>query len=1234
VIDLQCCQTAARSRGMGRYSLSLVEEIARQGKAHDFLFLLNRRYLPKSRAAIEAIERMGGHGAILYYSYPDVRRDVATRFLREKVANLLRNDRVETASADVYHVCSLFEGESVYGNCPSFVDLPNANVIVSATLYDFIPVLYPEKYLNEPALAEWYRRTMGVASRLDIGFAISDATRRDAERLLFLPPEKLVNVSGDVDARFAPGGVPADSPIWRAVRPDIPFVFYVGGPDFRKNMIRLVEAFAAALPTLGTVHQLVLLCNADGEEASIARERARRLGIAQRVLFLGEITDDSLKHLYQACALFIFPSLYEGLGLPVIEAMRCGAPVLVGDNSSLTELVPEDAYRFDALDVEAMTRAMTRVLNDSDLRSRMRDWSVARAAAFSWSKSAARVLESWEAAHDRKRAARPRPQPARAKIAMFSPLPPLRTGIADYCADFLPVLAKFADIEVFVDELPDPSLRRLGVPILHHAQFPARAGGYDAVVYQLGNSPYHHYMRPYLAHYPGVVVLHDAFMGHLSHDPANPGPFVLRMLARYHGAARALIRADDNGSQAAYRLIGDLSCAAGLVEQSLGVIVHSRFARDIVARGAVPAIAPPIEVHRQYRAPRPAVSADDAARARARLGLPGDALLIMSFGHVAATKGVLELIAAFRRSAAATSAKAQLIFVGELEGGAGRATPFAQAAVDALRGAENIRVTGFVDAAAYEDYLASADIGVQLRTITRGETSRALLDLFASGVATIYNRLGATAELPEAVGLRIDDCATDALAAAIDRLAGDPDLRRRYGAAAAAFVDAEASSDAIAEGFVAAVLEMKTRARVCGPAAVSRKIAELLKDAPVEEAFVDEICESFVDQERAELSPRLLIDVTHIREGDLKTGVQRVVREFTRAAYALEDCRVEAQAFAFTEEGLAYADDFAQACGARFGFEALDARYGRLDLRPFDRMLLADGTWHLTDWMQEPLGRLNEVGGAAYALVHDILPLERPDLFLPHVCESMTKWIALMAARGAGMIATSQAGADALIGALKRGGFEIREGLRIGYQRLGADFSAAPDEAPTSKTRELLSRRNLFVMVGTVEPRKGHDYVLDAFESLWARGVDATLVFVGKPGWNVDALIARFDGHPQKDRKFFCLGFMPEADVAAFYRGAHATIVASIAEGFGLPIYEAAFHGSPLLLSDLAVFRELAGDHARYFTAGSAEALAATALATIEGGARDSRGVSPSSWRDFTEGVRRFMDGVDTYHRF
>ena len=1255
VVDLQCCQTSAKDRGIGRYTSSLTKAVVKLGSRHDFLFLLNYKYLSESKQIIKEISDIGNAGDIIYYDYPSLVSDRPQREMREEIANILRSNRIETASPDLYHISSLFEGDSVFNAAAPYLNVPSKPVLTSATIYDLIPKVYPDQYLNNKLMANWYTSTMDVAKRIDIKLAISETTKRDAVKYLGVEEASVHNILGAVSDEFR---ILSDRETYsfrarEKLNLDAAYLMYVGGPDSRKNVSGMLHAFHEVKKTYASELKLLIVYDVDNHERRKLQREISDLRLQDSVVISGFVEDQELVELYNFCEIFVFPSHYEGFGLPIIEAMKCGAPVLVGDNSSQAEIVALRQYRFDSSSSNSIAGKILEHLQCSTKLEDLRRYSRKRANDFTWENSAAKVLEAWEEGHCRQSARRSYhastialtsrlDNPDKPKIAMFTPLPPAQTGIADYSADLIPHLTKYADMDLFVEDSCDVQFSCRGVRIHHHRTFKDLYANYNTVIYQLGNSPFHHYMLNYMSRYPGIVVLHDAYLGHLSNDPRTAINFVRQTIRDYGGKARKLVENLKQEERIVAEMISQFTCSAVHAHRSLGVIVHSHFARELIYKDSHPSVCAEIRVLPQYRAAVPCSQKISKIEARKKLNLPTDRFLVASFGHIASTKGILELIRGFLQTYCARSKSATLILVGQLEGYPNYITDYGKDVLDQIGGSEDILVTNFVDSETYGAYLSAIDIGVQFRTVTRGETSGAMLNLIANGIPFIYNRLGAASELPEELSICLDDTDPAGIASAIDSLFTSRDLMEKFSTEIAKFNRDYLDGDVIGRQFIAASREMTARSEDSQPAKVSNQIARSLKRGHISEGLLEETAQSFINQEFAEQPPRLLIDVSHIREIDLRTGVQRVVREIMRAAYVDEELSPrQPQAFAFSADGLVFADDYASAIGARCAFEKLDNRSGPLQIQPFDQMVLADGSWHWANWMREPLHQLNKMGGSAFALVHDILPLNFPHLFHSHVVDSIKIWLELMVKECDGLICTSKSGADDLISYIRSNlQDQIKPNLRIGWAHLGSNPSVVADPADVTNLGlemiSLLRRPNVFLMVGTIEPRKGHSTVLEAFEAVWDQDIDATLVFVGKRGWSVEPLIRKMDNHPEKGRRFFEMGFVSDASLVSLYKNCRAAIIASVAEGFGLPIFEAANFGAPLILSDIPVFRELAQRSAKFFEPGDSKALRDIIRSAILDGDHllSSSALKPPLWEDFYKQLREFIDGRNVYFNF
>jgi glycosyltransferase involved in cell wall biosynthesis len=203
---------------------------------------------------------------------------------------------------------------------------------------------------------------------------------------LRVPESRLTVVYPGIDLdRFTPA-----KPHETEAPPQRPFVLSVAGADPTKNVDTLVEAFGRLPGPVREAHDLMLV--GDFRRRPEVRARAAELGVEKQTLFPGVVNDDRLIALYRQAAAFVFPSRYEGFGLPVLEAMACGCPVISSNASSLPEVTGDAALLVEPSDVEGFAKALQRVLTDSDLARELCTRGPARAAQFSWDRTAREMI--------------------------------------------------------------------------------------------------------------------------------------------------------------------------------------------------------------------------------------------------------------------------------------------------------------------------------------------------------------------------------------------------------------------------------------------------------------------------------------------------------------------------------------------------------------------------------------------------------------------------------------------------------------------------------------------------------------------------------------------------------------------------------------------------------------------------------------------------------------------------
>lgn len=264
------------------------------------------------------------------------------------------------------------------------------------TIHDMTPFLIPETFRKSHGM--YQRAYFRFAARKAVKIiTVSENSRQDICNILNVPPEKVVVAPLAVDLVCPKGGV--TSLLHRLRKKNglkSPFILYVGAIHPRKNVARVVRAFAQLKKTKRIPHKLIIAGEFRWMPDQVMKE-IENAKIAEHCLFLKDLTDPELACLYSSCEMLVWPSLYEGFGLPVLEAMSLGAPVVTSNCSSLPEVAGDAALLVDPRSIDEIANAMWRILNEPDLANRLREKGRHRASQFSWVKTAqilANVFES------------------------------------------------------------------------------------------------------------------------------------------------------------------------------------------------------------------------------------------------------------------------------------------------------------------------------------------------------------------------------------------------------------------------------------------------------------------------------------------------------------------------------------------------------------------------------------------------------------------------------------------------------------------------------------------------------------------------------------------------------------------------------------------------------------------------------------------------------------------------
>lgn len=804
-VDLNCLQTEhSRNRGIGFFTQELLQATLAMDCRNEYLLLWNA-HLPEP-ALVRELPDSGRWQSVRLRS--PVGRNILSPGQYDRDDEFRHRSYVESVllerGVDLIHVSSPFEWEA-------YTPVNYRAVPVVATVFDLIPLVFRERYLDQmpPVMRERYLSTCEHLKSVDRIVTISQSAKDDIRQILGVAPEKVDVVYASAKDCFGPtGDKEGIAKVRRQLGLEDGIILCTGGIDYRKNVERVIESFSLLPKTLRERFRLVLVCRIQRHEAEQLREVATSFGVADRLALTGYVSDETLALLYSAADVVLFPSLYEGFGLPVLEAQRCGAAVITSETSSLPEVAGDAALLVDPYSAQEIAKATEAVLTDDLLRLELRRRAPLQAAKFSGENLARGTMAAYDKVHaTATRAAAKRRGLGRRRVAFFSPLNPQKSGISDYSEDLLPFLAEHWDVDLYVDghALDNPAISSR-FPAFDYRQFEAvkLLRRYDAVIYQMGNSSFHEYMYGILLNHPGVVVLHDVVLHglirYMTIERGRNDRFVEEMVFCYGEDGRRESQAILQHGLTLEQRYG-ISLNKRVVSAALGVITHSDWARDEIRKYGLD--VPVVTVRMGVEASEDVDLHPIKRRSLMReVGIPPSCpFVVASFGHIASTKRPQVVVKAFARLLRSVP-EAFLLFVGELHLHEIRQL-IAELGIEA-----NVRITGFIDSTTsgrhYLDYLRLADAFVSLRYPTAGETSGAVLRIMGLGKPQIVSNLNQFREIPDEVcwKLDLDELEEDTLVAYLRELAQNVRLREVMGVNARRHVRTHHTLRQAAAGYV------------------------------------------------------------------------------------------------------------------------------------------------------------------------------------------------------------------------------------------------------------------------------------------------------------------------------------------------------------------------------------------------------------------------------------------------
>lgn len=385
-IDLKPFSTGSKYRGIGMYVRNLLKELLKIDNDYEYHFINlyekydgdpmmdNRCHLYQYYMGPKVVD-VGEHQLFLDKSTQTIIKAAVSHFIEKSQIDAM-----------------LFTSPNEYGGMyeASWFD----GIFKMAILYDMIPLNFPQQCLFNEKYKKDYYRSLNFLKQMDLLFAISQSAKDDAVKFLNIPAEKIVVVYAGIDADYHCISDIKTEIVKKKFNIKSSFMMFAGGIDFKKNIEDIIIAFSKCGKTITNKYQLVIVGKTDESVIEKYYQIANDKGIRNKVICTGFISQEDLVALYNTTDMLIFPSLYEGFGLPVIEAMACGAKVVTSNCSSLKEIARGHATLVDPKSVRSICEGIKWVVNHPREADKMAKDSVEYALSFTWENVAKKVVST------------------------------------------------------------------------------------------------------------------------------------------------------------------------------------------------------------------------------------------------------------------------------------------------------------------------------------------------------------------------------------------------------------------------------------------------------------------------------------------------------------------------------------------------------------------------------------------------------------------------------------------------------------------------------------------------------------------------------------------------------------------------------------------------------------------------------------------------------------------------
>lgn len=728
LVDGQTLETPEVNRGIGVYFKNVLNNMVKQSYEHNWYITIS------NKTAVRNLD-----------SWVSNRITVITS---ESFTPCSDFHKTDSYTRELQKAVNQYSIDVVWLPNPMMVNVlfPNATFRcpVFATMYDLIPKVMPIKEWSSEIKEEYNRRLQYIKNEEIRLLCISESTKKDFIKNVGEVPYMEVTFLGADSKLFY-------NPREKSGLSSTPNIVFTGGFDYRKNLYGAMEILKRAKEKYknSVLDNLILYLICSCDEITKARfiEWLKEMNLENSVYLTGYVSDAQLANYYANADVFFFPSLYEGFGLPILEAMLGGAYILSADNSSLPEICGDYALLGNVGDIdemadllyEALENAQKETLNDKLERQNY-------AYRFSWEETAKKTLEAFEVFSypDLKNI-------EKKKIALITPWPNQRSGIANYVYSLLPHLSKYYIIDIYVDFSSEKGCDLIENPyglVFEISHLDEKHGDYSEIIYHIGNnSTYHTNIYEYMLKYPGIAEIHDYVLQpffYYSYMPkGEKGKFLQALEAGYGLAGREyfekidkrVIRSDNDID------IEKFPMSHTIWANAKATIYHNHWSKDKMKSS-----------ERVYVIPLASFDKKEIPKERKSLIREEykqrydikDEIIVGCFGFANENKRpdkVLHAVAALIKE----GYKIKLIYFGENN------MNLLTDLIDQYHLNQNVVITGYLNSEQYEVGLEMSDIVVNLRYPSMGEASATLCEAFQYGKPVLVSQINQYTEYPDEV---------------------------------------------------------------------------------------------------------------------------------------------------------------------------------------------------------------------------------------------------------------------------------------------------------------------------------------------------------------------------------------------------------------------------------------------------------------------------------------------------